>query len=877
VLPIRRIISVMVLLVICFWIADASLDAYFANSRTFLEECFQPTLREVAFRSLISMAVLAVGYLWYFSLNYNDNIREALARSELRYRMLVEAAPDCILVHLNNKIIFANQQTLDFFKVPDVEPFLETPITNFIHPDFLETIAEIQKQVLSSGKTALPIEVKLLHLNGDEVFVLVSTASIQYDGQQALLTFFRDISEEMANRQQLNESQERLLLAMGAARDGIWDWNIETGAMVYSQSWATMLGYELNSLEVDQSTWQTLVHPDDYKLSQTLVQAHLRGEIPNYETEVRLRHLNGRYIWVLDRGKVVERDSDGKPMRMAGTHRDITARKEAELALEIRNRLAEIFLTREESQIFSGVLEQVCSSIECPAGLFGTIAQDGSIIVNATLPAFSPGEPRSKLDIAFSKKNIPDFLQKSIVRKTAVITNKSLDIPGHFIPISRAMAVPITNGDIVLGIIVLVNKSFEFTKFDQSFMESIAGYLAPILQSYLNSEKKETQLRQAQKMEALGALAGGIAHDFNNILQAILGFSTLAQSSVAPGSIIANDLQRVMKATQRGSDLVNRILLFSRREEHIRQPISFKNIINEALDLLRPSIPATIEIKSQLPEEDYLILADPSQINQVILNLATNSFHAMENIGGELEINLDFIPGDSCEIFVPEELQGIDSLLLSVKDTGLGIDQDAIERLFDPFFTTKEVGKGTGLGLSVVHGIVTSHGGDVVITSEKGIGTVVKVFLPHYKIVKKMASEKDLPADAIQTSGRILFVDDEEDIVLIGQALLEKHGYAVKTQIDGPSALETIKNNPNDFDLVVTDLIMPHMSGLQLAQKAATIRNDLPFVLITGLSEQADSLWDDETSIKGVVFKPFGEEALCQTINQVFAKSKDRS
>ncbi len=876
-MPLRRIVPIMILLVAGFWCADAALDAFFSTSRTFADECLRPSGHKIAFRGLLSLAFLALGYLWHYNFKFNEKVRTALAGSEQRYRNLVEAAPECIVVHLNNKIIFANQQTLDLFQVTDLKPFLGSSITSFIHPQYIDIVTRRQKEVFATGKTTIPAEIVLLLPDQREVFVLVSTATIEYDGQESLLTFFRDISEEMANRQELAASQERLLVALGAARDGIWDWNIVTGKKVYSKSWATMLGYNLDSLETDQSIWQKMVHPDDYHRSEILVQAHLRGEIPNYEMEVRLLHNNGRYIWVLDRGKVVQRDADGVPVRMAGTHRDITARKEAELALEIRNRLAEIFLTREGSKIFSGILEQVCQAIDCPSGMFGTLTQDGSLEVMSTLPDSLPEGSLNRSGPVLKDKDLPNFVKTCITEQKSVFANEGVIIPGHHFDIFRAIAIPITNGDLILGLIVLVNKTTEFTRTDQSFMESIAGYLAPILQSYLNSELKETQLRQAQKMEALGALAGGIAHDFNNILQTILGFSTLAQNSTEPGSTISSDLQRVMKATLRGSDLVNRILLFSRREEHIRQPVSFNNIITETLELLRPTIPATIEIKSHLPKDDYLIMADTAQISQVILNLATNSFHAMEDIGGELEISLDYIPGSGSDIVVPEVLRGHDAVLLTVKDTGYGMDQKVIERLFDPFFTTKEVGKGTGLGLSVVHGIITNHGGDVTIESEKGIGTVARVFLPKQKSIPETLRGIVPSTTSIPTGSRILFVDDEEDIVLIGKALLERHGYAVTTVTDSTAALEALKQKPAEFDMVITDLTMPRMTGLQLAQKAAAIRADLPFVLITGQSEHSDKLWQEEPCIKGVVYKPFGEDDLCQTINQVFAESRGRS
>ncbi|MBE0564566.1 MAG: PAS domain-containing protein, partial [Krumholzibacteria bacterium] len=552
--------------------------------------------------------------------------------------------------------------------------------------------------------------------------VLARSAPVRFRGRDAVMTVFRDITADVETRRDLMADRERLSLALDAAQDGVWDWDLPSGRMVYSRSWAAMLGLEPQDVPPDQSTWDRLIHPDDAPRARSLLAAHLRGDVPVYETEVRLRHARGHYIWVLDRGKVVRRGGGGEPVRMTGTHRDITDRKEAELALEVRNRLAETFLTGSGPGIYRDVLALVCSATGSPAGMLGTFDPDGDMRVAAALPVSDTGlVPAERLAPLIARVARLDH---------AEIEPGRLDLDGCGRSLRGAVAVPISTREQVIGVLVVADRSEAYRASDRAFVESLAGYLAPILQSRRTNELAEIQLRQAQKMEALGALAGGIAHDFNNILQAILGFTTLAREDAPADSVLARDLDRVLKAARRGEELVRRILLFSRREEQEARPMAAAAVVQDAADLLRPTLPASITLEVVVEPDAGMIVADPSQFSQLLLNLATNAFHAMESDGGTLGIAVRRVPAGATP-GLPPALADRELVAITVDDTGCGMDRRTMARLFDPFFTTKDVGKGTGLGLSVVHGIVTTHGGDIRISSEPGRGTVVTVFLPR--------------------------------------------------------------------------------------------------------------------------------------------------
>jgi PAS domain S-box-containing protein len=384
----------------------------------------------------------------------------------------------------------------------------------------------------------------------------------------------------------------------------------------------------------------------------------------------------------------------------------------------------------------------------------------------------------------------------------------------------------------------------------------------------------EEQLRRAQKMEALGTLAGGIAHDFNNILAAIIGYTELVVPRVSRTSPEWGYLQEVLTAGQRARDLVQQILLFTRQGEQERKPVQLHQLVKEVLALLRASLPTTIEVRQYIDEATGAILADPTRMHQVLLNLCTNAEHAMRETGGILEVRLDAVDVDVAFAADHPELQPGPHVRLTVRDTGHGMEPEVMERIFEPFFTTKGVGEGTGMGLAMVHGIVTSHEGAITVQSTVGKGTTFEVYFPRIDAVPEPAAEVEVSLP--HGKGCILFVDDEETLALLGQEFLRRLGYDVVATTSSIKALETFRTTPQRFDLVITDQTMPDMTGAALASELRHIRPDIPIILCTGFSHVMNAEKAKAMEIDAFCMKPFMARDLGLTIQQVLARRAER-
>ncbi|MFZ2807534.1 MAG: response regulator [Desulfosalsimonadaceae bacterium] len=389
-----------------------------------------------------------------------------------------------------------------------------------------------------------------------------------------------------------------------------------------------------------------------------------------------------------------------------------------------------------------------------------------------------------------------------------------------------------------------------------------------------NEKKKlEAKLQQAYKMEAVGTLAGGIAHDFNNILSAVIGYTELGLKEAADRDLpgLKNKFQEILKAGYRARDLVRQILAFSRQAEYKKQPVQIRLVINEALKLLRASIPTTIEIHQNLLS-DSLVMGDPTQIHQILMNLCTNAQHAMGETGGILEVSL--MDMDINHEFATEN-PGISPgrhLCLTIRDTGHGMPAELIKRLYDPFFTTKEPGKGTGLGLSVVHGIVKNYGGAITVQSKPGLGSAFNIFLPVIR--EQIQPGAKINIQAPTGSERILFVDDEKSIMDLGRQVLEQLGYRVEALTSSVDALELFKAGPETFDLIITDMTMPKMTGAKLAQEILAVRPDMPMILCTGFSESINEEKALRIGFKEYIMKPISIDQIARSIRRVLDSRK---
>ncbi len=390
-------------------------------------------------------------------------------------------------------------------------------------------------------------------------------------------------------------------------------------------------------------------------------------------------------------------------------------------------------------------------------------------------------------------------------------------------------------------------------------------------------EKKllAVQLQQAQKMEAIGTLAGGIAHDFNNLLGVIIGYGEIAKEALPDHSTTARDLEKILEAGERAADLVKQILAFGRRANVEKIPLEPVHLVKEAVKLLRATLPSTITIRQQLSARTGTILADPTQIHQIVMNLCTNAFHAMEQTGGVLDITLAECERDVQDLLYHPQVRPGKFVMLTVADTGPGIPPEIRDKIFEPYFTTKGVGKGTGLGLAIVHGIVADTGGFITCESEPGQGTAFHVFLPAHEASVPL---QDKAADT-SPSGRerILLVDDEAMLAEMGKTMLERLGYTVISQTSSLEALAMFQQRPRDFDAVITDQTMPSLTGIDLAQRMLRIRPDLPIILCTGFSSLVNEQQAKACGVRGFLMKPLTKKGLAELLRRVLDEGRGTS
>lgn len=401
--------------------------------------------------------------------------------------------------------------------------------------------------------------------------------------------------------------------------------------------------------------------------------------------------------------------------------------------------------------------------------------------------------------------------------------------------------------------------------------EGRTSHFFGFMHDFTKERRVAENFTRKQKMEALGTLAGGIAHEFNNIIWIIGANTELMSMYIGEESPGIKNLQRVEKACARAADLVTQILNFSHQNEYDPKPLEIIPLVKESLKLLRVSIPTIIEIREQIPKESGTIIFEPSLMHQVLMNLYENAVQAMRITGGVLDVSVSNISLDAGDLSLHDDLGPGEYVKLSVSDTGVGIPSEVLERIFDPFFTTRDTGEGTGMGLAVVQGAVKNHGGSVNAHSEPGNGTCIDLFFPRAgKIGRKESELSDIPMGGGE---RILLVDDDELVAQSGESILKRLGYRVKAEISCKKALEVFRRHPDEFDLVITDMSMPQMTGLMLAEALLKIRPNIPIILFSGHHDMVDEKIAIEIGIKALMMRPITPHHMARTIGEVLGHS----
>jgi len=731
-----------------------------------------------------------------------------LQQEEERFRTLAEKSPVAVAVYINGKTVYVNKASWQAMGGKSPDDLLGKQFIQFVHPDSLELVQHRLIR-LQKGEQPEPAEEKIFTLDGRVVEVLAYTAAIIFDQQPALLSQFIDITERKRIDRARQESEEHLELALQGASLGLWDWNIKTGKVTFNRQYAEMLGYQLEELTPRERIWETLVHPEDLPRVQEQLEDHLAGRSVSYESEYRMRTRQETWKWILDRGRILEWDEQGQPVRAAGTHLDISARRNAEEALrdsEAANRR------------LATLVEQSSESIVV------TDLEGRMVYVN---PAFEKLTGFSKTEALGQNPNIlksgrqPEKLYHELW--TTIRQDKTWS--GRYINRRRDGSM-FEEEAVIFPVKDEHGKTINYCKMARNVSLEV---------------KLEEQLRQAQKMEAIGTLAGGVAHDFNNLLTVINGFAELALLKIEAYHPVARDIKAILNSGKSGEGLTRQLLAFSRKQIHKPENLNINEIVLSMETILQRLIGEDIRMESNLGENLPPILADKSQIEQIITNLVINARDALLAVtlpGHDKKLKIETGAVFIDENFVRENAgcQSGHHIQITVSDNGIGMEASVLDKIFEPFYSTKSKSKGTGLGLATVYGIVRQNKAGIFVKSEPETGTVFKIYWPAGRGKIRQAVADETTGNHTGSESVLVVEDDGEVRKFISEAL-EALGYIVRTASDGQSALSLIRQEKPAFDLLITDIIMPGLNGKELADQIKDLIPEIRIIFISGYTD----------------------------------------
>lgn len=664
--------------------------------------------------------------------------------------------------------------------------------------------------------------------------------------------------------------------------DGIVFTDLDRKIIMINQGFVDLLGYSLQDVKGKDTSF-LYVNPAEY---DAIGEAHYinDNDVGTTPVEIELKKRGGSaFMAELQGTKVL--GLDGRKLGYVWIIRDITERyiTMKELALN-RKRLEVMLLLNEmseatEPEIIHFGLEQAVQLTESKVGYFQFISDDQK---NMDFFTWSDGVFKNFVVQSDDKYQLEekgvwgDCMRtgEPVVHNNYKSESDQTSFPGGLSQITKHMCVPLLDKGKVIAIVGVGNKEEPYSDFDIGQIRILSQNMLRLLvrqQEVKEHEELQFRLQQANKMEAIGTLAGGIAHDFNNILGIIHGNADMAMEDVPADDPVQKNIFRILQAAKRAKEIIRQILLFSRQGELKLSLVQPRVLVEETLDLLRSTLPATVRIEQYLSDDKSPVNVDSTQFQQLLMNLFVNAVDAMDE-KGTITVTSQFIDRQQLDKGHVKALILGDYFQLKVMDTGAGMDKAMQGRIFDPFFTTKKASEGTGMGLSTVKGIVENHGGEIFVESEPGKGTTFYVYFPLAKDVDNVA-ETIQQHHVMHGNERILFVDDEEMIAEMGTVMLNRLGYEVTAVSSSTEALELFQSNPAAFDLVITDQAMPDLSGYELSTELLKIRPELPIILCTGFSKKVNRKKALELGIREFVYKPLDRQKFSSAIRKVLGDS----
>jgi two-component system, cell cycle sensor histidine kinase and response regulator CckA len=753
---------------------------------------------------------------------------ERLIRSEESYRKLVEESPDAMLVHRQGAIIFANIACARLFGASSPNQLLGRQHLDSVHPNDREVVKQRIQQFAHDLEFVRRHEIQFLRLDGKEIYADTVARSVMYNDEPSVQVMFRDISERLQAEKNLRRREADLAAAQRIAHLGSYEIDLsnldefEKKPLRWSDENFRIFGYEPGQIAVSGATFLDAVHPEDkIRIREELARGIREGN--SISLEYRIIRPSGAVRFIQSHTNVVRDEKTNRLVRLVGTAQDITERKKAE------ERFYKAFNANPEPMTIANLSE----------GRY--------------------------IDVNESFLRVTGYQREEIIGRT------SLQLQFWKAPEDRARLVEILlkQGAIRdLEITFLTKSGEERTALDSAEIVEFDGEkcIIAIFKDITERKSLEKQLRQAQKMEAIGQLSGGIAHDFNNLLGVIIGYSEILEERLAAGDSMLKSVQEIKKAGKRAASLTRQLLAFSRQQVLEPKILALNTVVINVERMLGRLIGENIDLETALERDLGNIKADQGQIEQVIMNLAVNARDAMPR-GGRLTIltaNVE-LDEDYARSHPPQPTGRY--VLLSVSDTGIGMDAATQAHIFEPFFTTKEQGKGTGLGLSTVYGVIRQSGGHIWVYSEPGLGTTFKIYLPRTD--EAALGEKTTAGLATLHRGTetILLVEDEGPLRELTRSLLADSGYTVLSAEQPADAIEIARQYKGPIHLLLTDVVMPGMSGPVLAGKVAPARPDMKVVYMSGYTSFSHpELFDSNAT---VLFKPVPRDTLLRKVVEV--------